>query len=143
MKNKIQSTLIYCLTAIFFYACVSSGLSVSVLKTGTYNYAVKESYKVVAGELTGNNGFYDYNMTVGIKTDSLVFDNFARSYKLSATLKDDSIFIAPQSFPYNNSRVTISGKGIIKKDSLFVEYISGGPMGQMECRIKAVRNLIN
>jgi hypothetical protein len=101
------------------------------------NYLIKENYEVIAGELNGMKGNSEYTLRVN-KSDEdenmFTLENFANSYKAKAILKNDSLFIPSQQFPYYESHVTIDGKGKVSNDTLYYEYFSGGPAGQIICK---------
>ena len=104
-------------------------------------YSVDEKFEIHAGALTGQKGNAKYIITVlpGEKENELIVENFANAYKLAAVIKADSIFIPAQKFPYLKDRVTILGKGKLISDTLFYNYFSGGPAGQIDCECKAVK----
>lgn len=104
-------------------------------------YSVYEKFDVRAGALTGQRGSTNYTIRIlpGEKENSLIIEKFANSYKAAASVKGDSIFIPSQKFPYLNDKVTIWGKGKLTPDTLFYNYFSGGPAGQILCDCKAVK----
>jgi hypothetical protein len=104
-------------------------------------YFVTENYSIKAGALTGQKGESKYTITIskGIKENEIVIENFANSYKANAYIKGDSLFIPSQKFPYHESRVTIMGQGKKLSDTIYYDYFSGGPAGQIECKCIAVR----
>jgi hypothetical protein len=98
-------------------------------------YRVKDSFEVVAGEYTGTKGETEYTIRISdidAEARSFAMENFAGEYKVKATIRGDSISIPSQEFPYYESHVTILGRGKVAGDSLYLEYFSGGPQGQIE-----------
>jgi hypothetical protein len=104
-------------------------------------YSVFEKFDVRAGALTGQRGRTNYTIRIlsGEKENSLIIEKFANSYNAAASVKGDSLFIPSQKFPYLKDKVTIWGKGKLTPDTLFYNYFSGGPAGQILCECKAVK----
>lgn len=118
------------IAALFvFSACKKSKLGME--------YRITENYEVIAGEYTGMKGESEYNIKI-IEFDEELkkfsIENFAKAYNVNSFLRGDSIFIPSQKFPYYDSHVTIEGKGKIFKDSLQINYFSGGPQGQIDAK---------
>jgi hypothetical protein len=99
-------------------------------------YAVKESYEVIAGAETGLSGTSEYTISIlpGMQTNEFEVDNFAKNFKIKIVIEKGSFIIPAQSFFLNNNKFTLSGKGSFRGDSLFYEYLSAGPRGQITAR---------
>ena len=100
-------------------------------------YRIHDSFEIIAGEYSGTKGKTEYTITISdidAEAHSFAIENFAKEYKVKSTIHGDSIFIPSQKFPYYESHVTIFGKGKVAGDSLYLEYFSGGPQGQIEGR---------
>ena len=111
-----------------------------------HEYRVKESVEIIAGEYTGTKGETEYTIKIkdiDVVANSFTIENFAKEYKVKSTIEGDSIFIPSQRFSYYESHVTIFGKGKVAGDSLYLEYFSGGPQGQIEAKCIGVAERID
>jgi hypothetical protein len=112
----------------------------SIEKIFTGSYSLIENYEVTEGPHAGFKGksTYTIKMLVGNSESHIyLFENIANAYNVNGILKGDSIIFNTQKFLYHNDSVTISGKGTLIGDSLFLDLYSGGPAGQIRSVCKA------
>lgn len=107
----------------------------------TGSYSLVENYEIIEGPNTGYRSTSNY--TVKIYPDSthsrIIIDNLFRAYKASGIISGDSLYLSSQKFPYYNDSISLSGHGRIVGDSLTLEVISGGPVGQIKSNCRAKR----
>lgn len=101
-------------------------------------YKLTERYEIVGGPSEGMTGesVYTVRVTLADGDGQCVIDNFANAYTVRAVVKDDSLFIPIQKFAYYDDSVSISGVGRLRSDTLSLDYMSGGPAGQIKCHSK-------
>jgi hypothetical protein len=97
-------------------------------------YSLTETYEVTGGPQKGMKGESVY--TLLLRRDGngthVVLENFANAYSVQAELKNDSLFIRKQQFPYTTDSVTIRGAGKVSGSAITIDYSSGGPAGQIK-----------
>lgn len=98
-------------------------------------YRLTEHYEIVGGPREGMKGESIYTVTLRVPANegAVEIENFGNAYLVRATMQGDSLFIRPQKFAYYSDSVSISGTGQLGADSLRIEYMSGGPAGQIHC----------
>lgn len=134
-----MNRLFYIFFALFIFSC-SSKETLLDKKSFYGKYSVKEFYEIKAGTATGTKDTTNYSVIIKADNNNKVIENFANAYSVLIDINADSLFIASQKFPYQNREVNISGKGFFKGDSLFMDYFSGGPAGQIFCKWKAIKS---
>jgi hypothetical protein len=119
-----------------------AGLIMSCKEDYPKKYFIKENFRVIAGAQTGLSGISEYviDISAGINPKDFTADNFAKNFKIKIAIEGDSLIIPNQTVPFsNNQEVTIMGKGFFRGDSLFYEYFSGGPGGQITASCTGIK----
>lgn len=123
----INKQILFVLLLFLFTSCKESKLK--------QEYRVKDNFEIIAGEYTGTTGETEYTIKIidfNQENNSFTIENFAKEYQVKSSIKGDSIFIPSNKYAYYQSHVTIYGNGKVAGDSIYIEYFSAGPQGQIE-----------